>query len=662
MFRPKSQAALGVLSALVAGIVIFFGPSPLAHAQARAVQSRLEEFGRMPTRDARHLVREISNELRANAREGGDRYDRIRTSVGRAILDGPGSNREEYEQRLGQVLTRMQRGLDEQLLEALFQNRPNAAVLCATDFEVTILECDALIAAASRSRSPLPFTPADDGSALKTALREASVNRRQANEIADKLGEAMLGVPRILTRDQRGRGLLRLLESCPGGLSSREAQVRAWHVGPTVGMARCIATVLARRSTASAARDRAQQFFGMSALAAQAFIGWGVPNAASGGNASSSAAAATPPPRRAAPSATELLSQARAHFRAGRFRESAMAYQQVTRMDPTNSGAFAGLGSALLRGRQTRPAVGAYRQAVQLQPGNPNYHAFLGEALAASGDHDGAVAEYQAALAIQPNNFIASQGLSRVGAHANRGQAQQNRTLSPAQQADRWRTQGRDHFRAGRFPQAASAYEQAVRLQPDNAGAYSGLGAARLQMGDTAGAVSAYQNAVRLDSNHSGYWSALARAQARSGDRPGAIASLQRALQLDPQNQNAQQGLRALGGAPARGNAVAATAPTQAGAPTQTGNQLPETPSRDQIIGVMRPLQAQVAACVPSFSGRVTFSFAVVGETGGVEDVTVAEEDQLEPEELECMQGVIANGSFPHFTRERLEVSYPYVL
>jgi Flp pilus assembly protein TadD len=535
--------------------------------------------------------------------------------------------------------------------------------LCATDFEVTIIDCDALIAAASRSRSALPFTAPDDGRALKASLREAQVRTREANEVARKLEEVMLGVPRILTRDERGRGLLRLLESCPGALTSRESQVRAWHVGPTEGMARCIATVLARRSTLSASRDRTQMFFGMSATAAEAFLRGGAPEIGGGTPTTAAPAVAAAEPRRAAPSATDLLTQARGHFRAGRFRDSAMAYGQVTRMDPTNAGAFAGLGSALLRGRQFPAAVNAYGQAVQLQPGNPNYHAFLGEAFAATNDRTRAAAEYQAALAIQPNNFIASQGLSRLGAQANRQQAQQNESLSPDHQANRWRVQGREHFTAQRYPQAASAYEQAVRLTPNHAGSHSGLGAARLQMGDTAGAVSAYQNAVRLDPNQSGYWSALARAQARSGDRGGAIASLQRAVQLDPNNQSAQEGLAALGGSPARPSAAAAAAaPTQAGDPTHVGDQLPETPSRDQIMAVMRPLQRSVAHCVPGFSGRLTFSFAVVGETGAVETVSVAEEDQLEPEEVECMLGVIGTGTFPRFSRERLEISYPFML
>jgi len=656
MDRPNLLILIGAIA--VSGVAAHL-PSA-AEAQARAVESRLVEFGRMPARDARRLVRTVSRQLRDNARSGGDRYDRVRTAVGRAFLDGPGNNREEYGERLGQVLSRMQRGLDEPILEALFRARPNAAVLCATDFEVTIIDCDALIAAASNTRTVLPFTAPDDGAALKASLRGASVRSRQANEIANKLEEVMLGVPRILSRDRRGRGLLRLLESCPGGLSSRESQVRAWHVGPTEGMARCIAQVVSRGGSTSAARERVQMFFGMSAPAAEAYLAWGAPSP-SGGQAA--APVRQPPPRRAAPSATDLLSQARAHFRANRYRESSAAYEQVTRMDPTNSGAFSGLGSARLRMRNARGAAAAYRQAVQLQPGNPNYHAFLGEALANGGDRNGAATEYQAALAIQPNNFIASQGLSRLGAQANRQQAQQNRRLSPAQQAERWRAQGRQHFQARRMPQAASAYEQATRLTPDHAGSHSGLGAARLQMGDTAGAVAAYQNAVRLEPNRSGYWSALARAQARSGDHAGAIASLQRALQLDPDNRNAQQGLAALGGSPARPSAQpAAAAPAHAGEATHVGNQLAEVPTRDQIIAVMRPLQSSIAGCVAGYSGRLTFSFTVIGESGTVEAVTIAEEDQLEPEELDCMQHVVTTGSFPQFTRERLEISYPYML
>ncbi|MBW2462762.1 MAG: tetratricopeptide repeat protein [Deltaproteobacteria bacterium] len=640
---------------------LFSGAAP-ASAQDRAVAERLVEFGRMPNRDARQLVRTISRALRDNARAGGDGYDRTRTAIGRAILDGPGADHEEYEQRLRQVLARMGRGLDEELLEALFRPRPNASVLCATDLEVSITECDALIGAASRNRSALPYSAPDDGRAFETALRDASVSRRHAREVATKLGAVMLGVPRILTRDRRGRGLLRLLESCPGALNAREAQVRAWHVGPTEGMARCIAGVLVRGSAPAAAAQRTALFFEMSPAAAEAFLTWGAPEQMAR-EATARPAPAPPPPRRAAPTASELLDQGRVHFRAGRFREAASAYGRVTTMDPTNTGALSGLGSSLFRMRNPRGAVTAYRQAVQLEPGNPNYRAFLGEALAASGDAEGAAAEYQAALAIQPNNFIASQGLSRIGARANRQQTQQNRSVSPAQQASLSRSQGREHFRGGRFPQAAAAYEQATRAEPNHPGAFSGLGAARLQMGDTAGAVSAYQNAVRISPNSSGFWSALARAQARSDDHQAAIASLRRAVQLDPDNRSAQQGLAALGAAPLAASAQPAAAPpAQVGDPTHAPEALPETPSREQIIAVMRPLSRGIGQCVPGFSGRLTFSLSVAGDGGTVSGATVAEEDQLSIDELECVTAVIEGASFGSFTRESLEISYPYMI
>ncbi len=651
-----------ILATLVIGSTVAAAAAS-AHAQDRAVVARLVEFGRMQQREAQALTRSVSGVLRDNAQASTDRYDRIRQAVGRSMFDGPGRTREEYEQRLTQVKDRMRAGLDEGLLAALFPSRPNAAVLCANDFGVTVIDCDALIAAAGRARAALPYTAPDDGQALKQALRAGHVRGRAVNEIAQKLRETMLSVPHALSADARGRGLIRLLERCPGAFSARESQIRAWHVGPTVGMAQCLAQAVAAGSTPAAARERAQMLFNLSAQSAEAFLGWGAPDAMASG-AGAAAPRATHPPA-AAPSAEDLLSQARAHFRANRLPQAAAAYEQVTRANPTNARAFAGLGSAKLRMRDARGAALAYRQAAALEPGNPSFHAFLGEALAAGGDRDGASAEYRQALAIQPNNFIASQGLSRLGAQANSapggGAPSGAGQMPPEQAADRWRQQGREHFQARRYPQAAAAYEQAARLAPSHAGSFAGLGAARLAMGDTAGAVSAYQSAVRIEPNRSSFWSALARAQAQSGDRGGAVASLQRALQLDPSNQNAQNGLHALGVQQAVASSTpAATPPQQQGSPTQAAGQtLPETPSRNQIIAVMRPLQGNLHGCAPGYTGRLTFNITVTGATGAVSDASVAEAELVDDAELSCMVGVLEGATFPHFSRETLENRVP---
>jgi len=180
-------------------------------------------------------------------------------------------------------------------------------------------------------------------------------------------------------------------------------------------------------------------------------------------------------------------------------------------------------------------------------------------------------------------------------------------------------------------------------------------------MGNAPQAVAAYQQAVRHNASNAGFWTALARGQARAGDRASAIQSLQRALQIDPQNQAAQRGLRALGGTPPAAPQQPAPAPAPAPAAQPPAAALPETPPRQQIISIMRPLQSQLQACHPSYDGRVRFNVTVLGATGEVSDARIDGELADTPEG-ECMQNVVQGVRFPRFQRETLEIAYPYAL
>ena len=682
-----------------------------AAAQDRAVVQRLTEYGRMSSREAASVVRTVTQALAANAERGGERYDRIRQAIGRKMFGDPGRTREEYLSRLEQVLERMRRGLDEELLEALFPLRPNTAALCANDFDVTMTACDGLLAAASRQRATLPYAAPDDGRALQRSLRDSRASRRDAREIAAKIREVMLGVPRILRRDERGRGLLRLLEACPGALTSRESQIRAWHVGPTEGMARCLARAVSRRRPAADARASVQLLFGLSAGRAETFLSWGAPAAAAASGQPAPQAPQAPQAAAQSPAGSigAYLQQARDHYRGGRFRQAAAAYESVTLLEPTHPRAFAGLGTCRLRGGWAQGAVHAFRQAVQLAPGNPSFHTMLGDAYRVARDPRQASAAYRQALTIRPGYAPAEAGLRRLGPRPPAGPRLAQRpptggpptarppvtrppstrppstrppstrppstrppTRPPASapvasgppatpaapppassnpELDRFRGQARAHFQAGRFAQAVAVYEQLTGAAPDNAGAFAGLGASRLAAGDAAGAVVAYRTAVRLDAARSGFFSALARAQARAGDRGGAIQSLRQALAIDPENGSAQAGLRQL---------------TGTGGPQPqvqvAGATLPETPRRDQILHVMRPIQDDIAACDPSYTGRLTFEIAIRGEDGMVSEAAMSDEALAPTPAGECMLSVVQSVQFPRFTRETLSVSYPYAL
>jgi tetratricopeptide (TPR) repeat protein len=430
------MALMGLVFALVCGLAA----AQQAQAQNRRVVSRLVEYGQMSRSQAVRLVRHVSKVLAKDASKGGKNYNRIRKAVNRAVFgdqSGPGETRAKYFTRLDRVLSAMHSGLDLRMLEELFQAGENASVLCANDFDLTVGQCDALIAAATKQQSALPYTPPDDGKALRRELGQAGVSKRTSATIAEHFRETMLDVPGNLTQNERGRGLLSLLKACPGGLDSRESQVRAWHVGPTPGLTQCMVQTLIKRGGEQRAQQALRNWFGMPSSAAQAAVEWAasesspapaVANRGAGAaSTQSSRAPATPQPRgrgqRAAQgsaqsgqgAAEQLREKARKHYRAKNYRKALQAYRNATQLEPGYAGSYSGMGACQLALGNPQKAVRAYQHAVQLAPNHAGYRAALGRALSEAGDRSGAIQALRAALRIDPNHRSARQGLAALG-------------------------------------------------------------------------------------------------------------------------------------------------------------------------------------------------------------------------------------------------------
>jgi serine/threonine-protein kinase len=140
--------------------------------------------------------------------------------------------------------------------------------------------------------------------------------------------------------------------------------------------------------------------------------------------------------------------------------------------------------------------------------------------------------------------------LSAAAASAKLGPSAGSKLVAPrAPRADRvakaeeLRQQGRAHYQAKRYREAAAAYQAATEQDPSDPRAFSGLAASRLAAGDANAAIAAYSRAVRLQPGSSGYHAALGRAYLVSGDRNRARAAYEKALQLNPNNGEAQKGL-----------------------------------------------------------------------------------------------------------------------
>jgi serine/threonine protein kinase len=115
-----------------------------------------------------------------------------------------------------------------------------------------------------------------------------------------------------------------------------------------------------------------------------------------------------------------------------------------------------------------------------------------------------------------------------------------------AAQASSYKAQGRAHYQAGRFRQAAAAYQKAVGQNPNDAGAFAGLAASHLAGGEVDLAIAGYARAVRLQPASSGFHAALGRAYLQKGDRKRARSEYERALELDRNNLAARTALSQL--------------------------------------------------------------------------------------------------------------------
>ncbi|MEG5041279.1 MULTISPECIES: tetratricopeptide repeat protein [unclassified Microcoleus] len=100
--------------------------------------------------------------------------------------------------------------------------------------------------------------------------------------------------------------------------------------------------------------------------------------------------------------------------------------------------------------------------------------------------------------------------------------------------ADDFYIQGGDKFEKGDYQGAVAAYNQAIVLNPNYAGAYFTRGVARYKLGDKQGAIADYDQALRIFPNSALAYSNRGVARSDLGDNQGAIADYNQALNINP--------------------------------------------------------------------------------------------------------------------------------
>ena len=97
-----------------------------------------------------------------------------------------------------------------------------------------------------------------------------------------------------------------------------------------------------------------------------------------------------------------------------------------------------------------------------------------------------------------------------------------------------------DLHQAGDILGAIAAYEAALKLQPDNAGAHSNLGAALVRLGRFDAGIDHYTRALALDPSNVGFRFNLGLAYYKGGDVPRAAGELERVLATQKDQRSAR--------------------------------------------------------------------------------------------------------------------------
>ena len=157
-----------------------------------------------------------------------------------------------------------------------------------------------------------------------------------------------------------------------------------------------------------------------------------------------------------------------AHYRAGRFADTAATCRRVLAADPTNADALHLLGVSALKLGQLDEAVDALRQALRLRPADAEAYNNLGIALEGRGQVGKAESAYKAALRIDPRSVDALNNLGHLLRKTDRP----------------W--------------EAVEVYRVALGVRPDNPAAHGGLAAAYLGTGRQDLAIAHYRRRADL--------------------------------------------------------------------------------------------------------------------------------------------------------------------
>ena len=102
--------------------------------------------------------------------------------------------------------------------------------------------------------------------------------------------------------------------------------------------------------------------------------------------------------------------------------------------------------------------------------------------------------------------------------------------------------------------------------------------------------------------------------------------------------------------------------PTKTAPATKPAADLPEKPTKQDVMKALNGVKPKVQACGKGASGVATLSINIAGSTGKVASAKVVSGPFKGTPNAGCIENAVKKAKFPKFKQTKFSVSYPFVI
>jgi tetratricopeptide (TPR) repeat protein len=230
--------------------------------------------------------------------------------------------------------------------------------------------------------------------------------------------------------------------------------------------------------------------------------------------------------------------KADALFKAKRFDEATVLFQQICKQDPRDADAWFKLGITNAHLGNLEESVKCIQSAIALRPDVWEAHFNLGNTLLQLGEIDKAEASYRKTIRLNPGlpqahinlgNTLKARGklIEALACNSRALEIKPDYSLA-------YFNMGDILYQMGRLEEAETSYRQALAIKPDDALAYVNMGNTLYQMGRLREAENSYRQALAIDSANPRALQSLANMQFSQGNFDNALHNFQQLEKLYP--------------------------------------------------------------------------------------------------------------------------------